>query len=387
MRKIHVGFLAGAIAILGLCGLGMFLLHSVQIQRNAKSLLDRARSAEASGKLAEAEALLSLYLGIRREDSSAWVDFARITDDRAKSARDRERVFLVHEEALRKNPDDRGLERRLAELAMDLDRSGDARRHLKRLNEGIQADPGKAAESAELEDLLGQCDQKESRFAEAEQHYRKAIELDPTRVVAFDRLARLLRHDLKNPDAADRVIEGMSSANHRSALAHVLRWRYQRDFGPDANPSDIAQALELGPDDAEVLVAAAELARQNKNLDEARKLCERGMEQHSENATFYQWAADIELAENHLDRAEAILRRGVKTVQFNIPLEVMLAEILIGEHKLEGDEGALASIEALRKKGLAEGYITFLEARIAMNQQGWSQAILKLSRAARPPRR
>ncbi len=55
----------------------------------------------------------------------------------------------------------------------------------------------------------GQCDQSESKFAEAEQHYRKAIDLDPTRVVTFDRLARLLRQDLKNPEAADRVIEGM----------------------------------------------------------------------------------------------------------------------------------------------------------------------------------
>jgi len=65
---------------------------------------------------------LLLYLGLKREDSSAWTWYARITDERTKEKRGRERVFLVNEEALRKNPDDRKLERRCAELAIDVER-------------------------------------------------------------------------------------------------------------------------------------------------------------------------------------------------------------------------------------------------------------------------
>ena len=219
MRRLRVGFLVGTLAIVGLCGLATFLLHRVQMQRNAKSLLNRARAAETGGNLVEAEESLSLYLGLKSDDSSAWADFARITDERAKNPRDRERVFLVCAEALRKNPDDRRLERRCAELAMELERPGDARRHLTHLNNAVQSNPEKAAEAAELEDLLGQCDQPESKFAEAEQHYRRAIALDPTRVVTFDRLARLLRQDMKNPEAADRAIDGMLKANPQGAGA------------------------------------------------------------------------------------------------------------------------------------------------------------------------
>ncbi len=207
MRKLHVRFLVGFMTVLGLCGGGTYLLHRVQMGRHASSLLDRARSAEAGGNLTMAEESLSLYLGLKREDSAAWAWFARLTDGQTKNPRGRERVFLVNEEALRKNPDDRKLERRCAELAIELERHNDARRHLIHLNDAIQPDPDKAAEAAELEDLLGQCDQPESKFDEAERHYRKSIALDSTRVVTFDRLARLLRQDMKNPEAADRAIE------------------------------------------------------------------------------------------------------------------------------------------------------------------------------------
>ena len=49
----------------------------------------------------------------------------------------------------------------------------------------VHTGPEGAPESAELEDLLGQCDRGELKLDDAEQHYRKAISLDPTRVVTF----------------------------------------------------------------------------------------------------------------------------------------------------------------------------------------------------------
>src|SRR5271157_1998800 len=107
MGKLHVGFLVGFMTVLGLCGVGTYLLHRVQMGRNASSLLDRARTAEAGGNLLRAEESLGQYLSLKREDSSAWTWYARLTDEMTKNPRGRERVFLVNEEALRKNPDDR----------------------------------------------------------------------------------------------------------------------------------------------------------------------------------------------------------------------------------------------------------------------------------------
>ncbi len=367
--------------VLGLCGGGIHLLHRVQMGRNASSLLDRARTAEAGGNLARAEESLSLYLGLRRDDSAAWAWYARLTDERTKDKRGRERVFLVNEEALRKNPDNRKLERRCAELALELERHSEARRHLIQLNEAIQADPEKAAEAAELEDLLGQCDQPESKFDEAEQHYRKSIALDITRVVTFDRLARLLRQERKNPAAADRAIEEMLKANPKSALSHIKRWRYRREFGPAAGGGDIAQALELGPDEAEVLIAAAELARQGKDIAAARKHIDWGLDRHPEDARIYLMAAELELAENHADRAEAVLRRGIAAVPSNVPLKMMLVETLISERKVAGEDGAIAWIERLRTMGLAAGYAAYFDGRVAMVEARWLVATSRLESA------
>jgi hypothetical protein len=55
--------------------------------------------AEAGGNLTRAEESLSLYLGLKRDDSAAWAWYARLTDERTKDKRGRERVFLVNEEA------------------------------------------------------------------------------------------------------------------------------------------------------------------------------------------------------------------------------------------------------------------------------------------------
>ncbi len=55
MRMLHFGFLVGFLTVLGLRGVGTYLLHRVQMGRNASSLLDRARSAEAGGNLLGAE--------------------------------------------------------------------------------------------------------------------------------------------------------------------------------------------------------------------------------------------------------------------------------------------------------------------------------------------
>ena len=155
------------------------------------------------------------------EDSSAWTWFARITDERTRKSGVANGFSWSTKSHCGRTRTIASSSGGAPQLAIELERPNDARRHLIHLNDAIQADPDKATEAAELEDLLGQCDQPESKFDEAERHYRKSIALDSTRVVTFDRLARLLRQDMKNPEAADRAIEEMLKANPKSALAYV----------------------------------------------------------------------------------------------------------------------------------------------------------------------
>ena len=141
--------------------------------------------------------------------------------------------------------------------------------------------------------------------------------------------------------------------------------------------------MELGPDETEVLIAATELALQDKRLDAARKHIDQGLDLHRENPFFYLMAADLEQADNHPDRAETFLRRGIAAVPapFNADLKLLLVENLISEHKLDGDDGAISWIERVRRLGLAPGYAQYLEGRVSMADQKWEAAIHSLEGA------
>ncbi len=121
----------------------------------------------------------------------------------------------VHEQALRYNPGDSKLERRCADLALELGRYIDAQRHLdKPGRQGPERFAGPTSPAgAELEDLLGQCERGLTRFDEAEKRFVQALEHDPRRVACYDRLARLLRTDLRRNQDADGTIEEMVAKN------------------------------------------------------------------------------------------------------------------------------------------------------------------------------
>ena len=128
--------------VLTVGGGGYYLLDRFQFRRHASALLDRARGAEAAGDLKKAAESLGLYLSIHREDGPTWAWYARIIDETTPADQPRDQVFLTYDQALRFNGEDgpgvkpedrdrrRKLQRRSAEVAMEVGRHGDARKHL-----------------------------------------------------------------------------------------------------------------------------------------------------------------------------------------------------------------------------------------------------------------
>src|SRR5579872_2311603 len=133
MRRLNWVFLVVLLAVVSVLGGGVHLVHGIQVQRNAPALLERARRAEADKDLGKAEQSLSQYLSLRPEDGPTWAWYARIVDQRDPEHRRPERVFLVHEQALRHKPGDATLERQCADLALRMGRYNDAQRHLTNL--------------------------------------------------------------------------------------------------------------------------------------------------------------------------------------------------------------------------------------------------------------
>ncbi|MHB1556389.1 MAG: tetratricopeptide repeat protein [Isosphaeraceae bacterium] len=142
----------------------------------------------------------------------------------------------------------------------------------------------------------------------------------------------------------------------------------------------MAKALELAPDDREVLIAAAMAAEQKQDLATMRTYLARGHENDPKDIHFAESLARVEMAAGHLDRAEAVLRRSFEARPLP-ELAFELANTLILEGKIEGKDGAEALIDKLRRAGLGETLVRFLDAEVLFRRKKWREAIAELQTA------
>ncbi len=288
---------------------------------------------------------------------------------------------MLYEQALRNNPGDATLERRCADLALELGRYNEAQQRLQRLLARVPAN-SQGQPAAELEELLGRCSQGLVQYEEAERWFLRALEHDPHRVSAFDRLARLRRADLRRTEAGDGTIREMVEANPEAGRAYLYRWRYAREFGPSADPDDLAVALRLAPDDPEVLLNAAAASERDQDMVAARAYYEKGCRLHPQDVAFVLGLAGLETRDGHLDRAEAVLRRADQATP-TLDLAFFLAETLILEDKIDGAGQAADYIARLRDAGLGQGHplVSYLEAWILFQRRNWKDAIPRIETA------
>jgi tetratricopeptide (TPR) repeat protein len=398
MRRLNLVFLAILLAASVLLGGGVHLLHGFQVRRNASALLERARRAEADKDLPKAEQVLSQYLNLEREDPDAWRTYARVVDQQDPERRRPASVFMVHEEALHRDSDNLELERRCADLALELGRYKDARGYLedlyKRVSKDAQGQGRPAAEQAELEDLLGQCERGLAHYETARDWFEKALDDDPHRVDTYDRLARMQRAELGQIGKADATINRMMTANPKAGRAFIYQWRYRQGFAPPTDAGEIKkalgeikQALELAPDDLEVLYTAAVVAagQTPPELAAARAHFEKGCRLDPKSPAFALGLAHLELREGHPQQAEAVLRRAYQANP-SLAIAFELADLLISQDK---QDQASDYLTRLRNAGLGDTLVRFLEAEVLVQQattppaseQKWRAAIDKLEMA------
>jgi tetratricopeptide (TPR) repeat protein len=394
MRKLNLTFLSALLAGLTVLGVVIYFLHDYQVNRNAADLLEWANRAKREGQLVKAVEALGRYVNLIENDGQAWQRYAEFHDEMtADSLRSREQTLLVYQQALHHNPGHRQLERKCAELAMEFGprRISEAKTHLDALLAKLGVDPKKVPvdlgnvakadlpEAAELLELYGDCRTRESKFEDADELYRKAIECDPSRVHAYFKLARIQRGELrKDPKAADGQIVDMVAKNPNSAAARLNRYQYEAEFGEGrANEADLREALRLAPEDPDVLLAAANNARRKQDLTQAREYIKKGAKLAPKNQYFALQLAEIELSDNHPDRAEAILRDLYRQSP-SILVAFELAYQLIQKGKIDGEGQGKEFADLLKARGYGETYGRILDGLIKMRKERWEEAIVDL---------
>jgi tetratricopeptide (TPR) repeat protein len=433
MRKINGKFflalLTGSLVLTG----AVFGLHHFQYQRVGQALLWQAQRAEEVGNTRRMARYLQRYLEFNPRDDEAKVKLARIWagDSFRGSRRTRLRALRLMDEVLQ-GEDRPQLRRELIPLALEVGDLKLAREHLQRLlpyaevEQTVQAafpqgqrqpsspvavDPDRG----ELEGYWAELLNGETRPPQAIACARLAVRHAPAFLEGYMLLANLLRrHQETDPDKrhancqeADATIATLVQANPQSYKAHLFRWQYRREFDLiddqsdtatgtvklEEAASDIRQALELAPQVAEVLLAAADLerlhgqlVRQDTSLQREQR--EQQFLQHCQKAREYldrglatrknhggQTTLDQVLFQLYWHKANLILDE----LRYHQEKDERLGKVREGQFSLQIAE-IQRTVEKLRKSPVPAA-ADYLQGRLLVHQRRWGPAARRLEQA------
>ncbi len=382
-RRVDFRYLTFFLVLAVFLGTGTHFLHAYQVRRNADAFLALADRAEADNEPDRAADYLGRYVRLRPNDLDTRARYALLIDRLGKAPK--YVVYLAMDVVLQRDPHSERPEirRRAAELAMDLRRPGDARVHIERLL-------AKNPDDADLEDRLGRCEEEAKQFAKARAAYESALKHAPGRVVTAYRLARLLRGTLNPAPQADRVAEAdkvMDAAvlaNPDSFEARMVRCRYYQAGGNlDAAEKDLDYARDkLAPDNADVLLASADLARDRTRPAAARRYLQRGRELYPKDPRFPLALARLELRSGGGDRPVAVeqLRESLRHSPADPETLFTLADLFLDAGGAADARELLGRLAALNVTPQA---LDFLRARLLAGEGkvGEAVALLEQSRA------
>ncbi|HEX4589649.1 MAG TPA: tetratricopeptide repeat protein, partial [Gemmataceae bacterium] len=388
-KRFAFSFLGSLVAL----GSVTHFLHGYQVHRTASAFRDRARQVENEGRLNLASDYLGRYLSLKPQDGDAQAWYAALLADKrlATSQKAKNRAWLVLNKLLYREPGRLDIRRLAVRLAMDLGHYDEAR-------DDIQGYLRPAfPNDAELKNLLGRCHEALADYGRARSAYEDAIRQAPHDLETYGLLAKLLRTRTgdcmlpkERPAAAlqeaDRIIDDMVKANSKSFRAYLIRANYHRTRAvgegtkaPQALAAqDVARAQELAPDDAEVILAAAELARSENHPDRALELLGRGCERNPGDWRLAVAAARLESRLGRSDAALARVRDGLRALPRQLELLWTAADLLA----TDGDPNeAEAAIRRLEHESLPPAYAESLRARLLIRGEKWLEAIVKLEGA------
>ena len=399
-------------------------LHAYQVQRTAGLLLHQAEAAQEDGDLGKAIGYLSRYIALEPTDAKARGDFALLLADDKIAVKPRAlwRAYYALQDALRLNGDRQDVRRRAIKLAMNspIIRFNDAAMDIDKLFEQNVKD-------AELWGWRGLCYEvlNGGDFKEARKSYEEALRQPTKDPENYIRLAFLLishwdkvklAKQTKEEvfQAADQKVEEMLAAFPKSYKACLMSANYYLSKPADAADNaekragrntrvsqDIAKALDLAPNEVDVLLFAAEVEMEKQRaaasgtllesvpetganvppipekMPEPRVLLERGIKLHPEDWRFYMLLSRLEMDKKQPEAAVGALKRGLATLPTQLNLLWDLANLQLQQGQ---NEEAGTNISLLEKEKFPALELEYLKGRLLVNKKLWSKAARDLER-------
>jgi predicted Zn-dependent protease len=405
----------GLLALLGgvvVFALGTHFLHAYQVKRHAGTLIKQAERAEQAKQYRGAINYLRLYLGFRPEDTDALAHYGRLVarEDMATNRRSRMFAVLILDSVLRRDPTRDEERRLLINLGLRLDRYNDVLYQIeyllglkkgedaeKQLARALKEDPKKG----ELVGKLAECHEAQRSFLQARKFYELAVRILPDEPANYVGLARVLREHTaevilitKDPKTrkiisretpaalhqqADELFDRLVKANPGASRSYVARAQYRRRYplpaGREATleamERDLRQALQLAPDDADVLLSLAEVAVDQNRTSQAREFLLRGLVKDRHDWRMYQALSRLERGLNRSKEALSHLQEGLNELPDRFELLWEHADLLVAI----GSGEAQKAIKQLKSKGVAQDELDVLSARLLIRERKWAEAV------------
>ncbi len=252
-KRLNVQLLLVLAGALAAAAVVTHAVHVWMTRGHVERMIAQADAAEADGQLARAADYLHRALLLRPGDSATLLRYARALERLAVTPPEKAQLRSVYKQVLARDPANQDVRRKLVALEMEAGDLDDARKHLLLLLQAAPAD-------AESHDLLGRLHERAGELPRAAEEYRRALDAAPDRVETAMRLASLLRLQMRLPEDADAVLDTLVDANPNSPVALAARAAWRTTFGAlDDAAKDVERAVQLAPEDADVLALDAEM--------------------------------------------------------------------------------------------------------------------------------
>lgn len=388
--RVNYTLLIGLIVGTMICSGVVFGVWKYQINRNAGALIEEAEKNLAAEDYRDAAQNFGNYLTIRTDDDEARVQWANawadVTTQPSMAPEDLMQAIAVMEEVVRMLPEEKELQRRLVDLYGKYNQVQEAIEHLDLMQAKYPDDAELQvlrmqylARAQKYDDVRGVC-AKLIGYDEAEDAFDTDKAVAPHEAAAYGTFAAVLRTEEEDPDLADRVMEQLIEVNPESPEAYLQRGRYFISFDEEERGRrDIEKAYSMAPEDTDVLLAMAERAESNEDLDKAREYLVAANEKDPDDPRFYQSLASLDMKEQNYEAAMALIEKGLKEV----PAEsgnILLAYKVDLQFLANDVDGVKQTIDVMRREGFRPEYIEYVQARILLAQGKWFEASRALER-------